>query len=514
LRHATNRGKGAALKTGFEYVLSRLPKCIGVITADADGQHSAEDVARIAERFAQDKSSLLLGVRRFSSEVPLRSRVGNRISRWLVRFLIGHNLQDTQTGLRAIPRSLLADLVRITSNHYEFELDMLIACKHSGYRILQEPIDTIYIDNNRSSHFNPLRDSLKIYFVLLRFGSLSLATTLLDNLLFGIAYMSGTGIAAAQIIARIGASSFNYTRARRAVFLSNEKHSILIPRYLANVAVSGLVSYALIRYLVNGFGISVFWCKAIAETLLFVVNFIIQREMVFVRHTTGYPATDWDVYYERIPFFARLARRYTSSALVRNLRRYSGLRPNQGVIVELGGANSCFMDRLRAEFRPKAYHVVDNNSYGLGALRKRTESDTSVILHQQDVLSRTLPIRADVVFSIGLVEHFDPTGTQAAIRAHFDLLSQDGIAIVSFPTPTLLYRVTRACAEGLGLWRFHDERPLLRTEILKSTAGIGQLLQEHTLWPLVLTQHLMIFRKETPNHPTKADHLATASSRG
>ena len=289
LRHRDNMGKGAALKTGFDHVLCLLPDCIGVITADADGQHSPKDIARVAKRFTQESDSLVLGTRRFGLGVPLRSRFGNELSRHIVRLLIGHRLDDTQTGLRAIPRSLLPALMNVRSNHYEFELDMLIVCKHTGCRITQEPIDTIYVDDNQSSHFNPLRDSLKISFVLLRFGTLSLATALLDNVLFGIAYRAGLGIGAAQMVARTGAVLFNYNLARKAVFLSTERHNILLPRYLANVVLSGILSYTLIHYLVGHFGMHVFLSKAFAETLLFPVNFIIQRDIVFVRRTDRAP---------------------------------------------------------------------------------------------------------------------------------------------------------------------------------------------------------------------------------
>ena len=495
LTHAINLGKGAALKTGFNHILCSWPDSAGVVTADADGQHAVADIARLAARLEQDPGALILGVRRFQGDVPLRSRVGNILSRHIVRVLIGHDLADTQTGLRAIPSVLLPELLRIRSDGYEFELDMLIACKHKGYPVAQTPIETIYIDGNKSSHFNPLRDSLKIYFVLFRFGALSLLTALLDNALFAVAYLASGGLAHSQFLARLGALIFNYTAARRAVFLSQEQHKRVLPKYLLNVAFSGVCSYFLIRLLMDKFGIGVFWAKAAAETVLFLVNFLVQRDFVFTSDTTQPAATDWDSYYKGVPLTAKLTRRYTTATLVAAVRQYANPAPGAGVIVELGGANSCFLHRLQSEFSPSAYHVVDTNAYGLDLLRQQQTPDSNLVIHQRDVLRLALPLHADVTMSVGLIEHFDEAGTAAAIRAHFNLLRDGGIAVITFPTPTLLYRLTRGAAEALKIWKFHDERPLMRDEILRAVEGTGALLHEKTLWPLVLTQHLMIFRK-------------------
>jgi hypothetical protein len=106
-----NPGKGAALKTGINYILCEFPDALGVVTADADGQHHPEDILRVAGRLASDRESLILGVRSLRSTVPLHSRIGKRITRSLVWLPIGQRLSDTQTGLRAIPRSLLSELL-------------------------------------------------------------------------------------------------------------------------------------------------------------------------------------------------------------------------------------------------------------------------------------------------------------------------------------------------------------------------------------------------------------------
>jgi hypothetical protein len=110
-------------------------------------------------------------------------------------------------------------------------------------------------------------------------------------------------------------------------------------------------------------------------------------------------------------------------------------------------------------------------------------------------------MRADCVFSVGLIEHFDPEGTRKAIRTHFDLLRCGGCAIISFPTPTWLYKIARAIAEALRLWHFPDERPLSRDEVMALVRSQGTVLVEKTLWPLIFTQHFVVVRKRVLMSP-------------
>jgi len=207
-------------------------------------------------------------------------------------------------------------------------------------------------------------------------------------------------------------------------------------------------------------------------------------------------ATDWDSYYQSVPATARLTRRYTTAVLVDAVKRYA--QPPEGqalAIVEIGGANSCFLDRLVAEFAPRSYDVVDTNQYGLNLLARRAPAGSSLHLHRESVLAMCLPATADIVFSVGLVEHFNPADTRAAILAHFDVIRTGGLVVITFPTPTPLYRATRSFIESIGQWKFHDERPLRPPEVLQATRERGELLFRKTLWPLMLTQHLVVARK-------------------
>ena len=485
LTHPQNLGKGAALRTGMAHVLSAYPDC-GVVTADADGQHHRDDIVRVARRLEREPECLVLGFREFGGEVPGRSRLGNKLASLVFHLLIGHKLRDTQTGLRGIPRHVMADLISIQSTGYEFELAMLTAAKHLSIPIVEEPIRTIYAPGNPTSHFNPWKDSMRIGFVLARFTMLSVATAVLDNLVFYGAIQTGLTAGVSQIAARAVAVLVNYPLARRAVFLSQEPHKSTLVRYLALVIASGFISFQLLTHLQSWLGVTVLQAKMLAESALFILNFIAQRDFVFLRRRHA-GATDWDAYYKTVPPTARLTRRYTGAVLVNALRTFGGKIDR---LVEFGGANSCFLETIEAEIAPREYHVVDTNAYGLSLLEKRR-----VRTHQQDCRAVMLDLQADAVFSIGLIEHFDPAGTREAILSHFAILKPGGCAIISFPTPTLLYRIARWLTEAVGAWKFPDERPLGREEVLQAVNGIAKVEFEKILWPLVFTQRLMVFRK-------------------
>jgi glycosyltransferase involved in cell wall biosynthesis len=281
VRHAVNLGKGAALKTGINYALCAFPGLQGVVTADADGQHHPDDIAQVADKLAAEPDRVILGTRTFSTGVPLRSLVGNVITRTVMRALVGQHVSDTQTGLRGIPASLLPHLLRLEANGYDFELDMLIAVRQRAIRIAEVPIRTIYEPGNRTSHFNPLIDSMKIYFVLLRFSSVSLMTAALDMLVFYLAYRRLGNLAASQAFGRLLAVTFNYSMVRRTVFFSKLRHASVLPKYLLLVCLSGAASYAGIQLLNTRFHIQPLPAKLLVETLLFFANFAIQRDFIF-----------------------------------------------------------------------------------------------------------------------------------------------------------------------------------------------------------------------------------------
>jgi hypothetical protein len=208
---------------------------------------------------------LVLGCRHFDSSVPLRSLIGNKLTRLVLRGLTGQNLSDTQTGLRGIPMAFLPSLLRLEPNGYDFELEMLLVARREKRLILEVPIRTIYLDSNRASHFNPLIDSTRVYFVFVRFCAVSVLTALLDN----FALIAGL---------------FNYTSNKIAAFRSRAPMRVSLPRYCIVVAASGTVSFALITVLVKMAGMAVMPAKLLTEMLLFFANFAVLRDYVFLRN--------------------------------------------------------------------------------------------------------------------------------------------------------------------------------------------------------------------------------------
>lgn len=166
VRHETNRGKGRAIKTGLAWCLERHPEAEGIVTVDADGQHLAKDVVRVAESFLADPGSFVIGSRKFARDTPWRSRFGNQLTRQVFRRVAGVRLADTQSGLRCFSRALAPRLRALAGERYEYEMNVLAACPRLSVPLREVEIETVYLDGNRSSHFNPVLDSLKIYALL------------------------------------------------------------------------------------------------------------------------------------------------------------------------------------------------------------------------------------------------------------------------------------------------------------------------------------------------------------
>lgn len=206
--------------------------------------------------------------------------------------------------------------------------------------------------------------------------------------------------------------------------------------------------------------------------------------------------TDWDAYYRRPNPAARYSRRITGRILTDLIGRFREGRLD--TIVELGGAGSCLLELINRKFAPRRYWVIDNNQTGLDLISRRFESDGSVSCCHQDVLDLRVEMQADLVLSVGLIEHFSPADTRRAILAHFRLLRPGGIAIITFPTPTWLYRLSRRVCEFLGLWRFPDERPVRREEVAAVIDQQADILYEKINWPILFTQMIIVARRRSP----------------
>ncbi|WP_047492157.1 bifunctional glycosyltransferase family 2/GtrA family protein [Terriglobus sp. TAA 43] len=280
LKHVVNLGKGRALKTGFNWILAELPTAIGVVTADADGQHTPEDIVRVAEALIVEPKRFILGARSFHGDVPFRSRMGNSITRNLFWMLAGRRIQDTQTGLRGIPLHRLAGLMTLNGERYEYEMNMLAYLCRSGAPPVEVPIRTIYIENNRSSHFDPIRDSMRIYFVLLRFYFSSLIAAGIDFIFFTVTFSLTHDVLYSMVVGRLS-SIANFLLNRRFVFHSSTSVRGALWRYYALVVVFGAIGYGVITGLSRWLHVPVLLAKIVTETVLSLASFALQRLFVF-----------------------------------------------------------------------------------------------------------------------------------------------------------------------------------------------------------------------------------------
>ena len=207
------------------------------------------------------------------------------------------------------------------------------------------------------------------------------------------------------------------------------------------------------------------------------------------------PETNWDTYYSK-PYRITNYTRKTTEYLLLKLFDIFCKNLNTKRIVELGGANSCFYDAIKLKVKPKKFHVVDNNKLGLKKFKEKIVHDKNVSYENASVLDLKTENLFDISFSIGLIEHFDKEGTAKAIKTHFDIIKKDGITIISFPTPTFLYRITRKICEIIGIWFFHDERPLEFEEVIKETQKYGEIIFKKINWKVLLTQGFIVAKKQ------------------
>ena len=281
LANAVNLGKGAALKHGMNHILVHHPDCIGAVTADADGQHAVADVLRVAEALQADPDRVLFGVRAFDTVVPLRSRFGNAVSRRIYRAPIGINLSDTQTGLRGLPKPLMARCLAIRANRYEFETEQLVIVKADRMAVREIPIQTIYFESNRDSHFRPLLDSARIYFVLLRYSVASVVTSMVDLAVFGTVLAASGDLVWSNVTGRLVALWVQFMLLQSFVFRLRGGIGTLA-MYIGLVVVSGVISTTLQLQLAKYVAVPML-AKAMVEVPVFVFNFLFLRDFVFGR---------------------------------------------------------------------------------------------------------------------------------------------------------------------------------------------------------------------------------------
>lgn len=290
LRHQENQGKGKALKTGFDFILREYQGAAGCITADSDGQHTPGCILACAEALLAHPDALILGCRNFDREdVPARSEFGNKCTRIVMKYLTGISISDTQTGLRGIPSSFMKELLPVKGDRFEYETNMLLETKAYKIPIIEVPIQTIYIEENKTSHFNPIKDSIKIYMIFGKFLFSSLSSSVVDLALFSLfcyllkGWQSGsvTYIMAATVLARLLSSFYNYLLNYKVVFQSRNSIKTTLLRYALLAAVQMCCSALLVNFLYSLLGGAEVLVKMPVDIFLFFISFVIQREFVY-----------------------------------------------------------------------------------------------------------------------------------------------------------------------------------------------------------------------------------------
>jgi len=298
LHHEVNKGKGAALKNAFRWFLQNRPDGLGVVTVDGDNQHHPADTRACCEHML-NTGHCVLGCRDFDQEdVPARSSFGNKTTSMIFKIFVGMTISDTQTGLRALPRDVLEPLVDVYGDRFEYETNMLLAFKTYAIPFDEVKIRTVYIEENKSSHFRVIHDSWRIYKLILAHffrytvsslisavvdtGAYSLLTALLKGIFQGLALTAAAGVGA-----RVISSLLNFYMNKRLVFRTNVSTGKAMLRYymlaLPQMAAQVLLTqgaYALLGISDSANGLRTL-IYAVVMAVLYFLSFVIQQRWVF-----------------------------------------------------------------------------------------------------------------------------------------------------------------------------------------------------------------------------------------
>lgn len=289
LVHPVNKGKGEALKTALKYVIENRPESKGVITLDGDGQHLAKDVKAVAEKMLET-GRFILGVRDFSlPDVPPKSRIGNRLSSLALAVCCGSYISDTQTGLRAIPSELYVPMSEVEGSRFEYETNVLLGLKSMHAKYCEVKIETVYLDENKGTHFHPVKDTIRIFSLIFKYLFSSLAAFITDIVIFSVLTKLGlAGVLISTVIARAVSSLLNFFLNRKMVFHSKESlPKSLLKYYLLAIPVM-LLSALGVKGLCLLTGIPedsliVTAIKVVVDIILFIINYHIQKKWIFKR---------------------------------------------------------------------------------------------------------------------------------------------------------------------------------------------------------------------------------------
>lgn len=282
IEYELNKGKGAALKTGLKYINKELKKDYYVITMDCDGQHSVKDAIKLCDYIKENPKDLAIGKRLRSKKTPIKSRLGNGITRFFYRLTTGLDVYDTQTGLRAFSDQLVPFLLSIEGNRFEYEMNALLKCPLNNIKVKELEIETIYIDNNSHTHFKIIRDSILVYKEIFKFLMSSFVCSVIDYFLFSIFIIISDKLILSNIITRIISGTINFTINKNIVFKNkNQNNHYQLLKYIFLAVCILIINTTILKIFVDYLSINKFIAKILTEVILFFFSWVIQRNLIF-----------------------------------------------------------------------------------------------------------------------------------------------------------------------------------------------------------------------------------------
>ena len=321
-----NRGKGAALKAGLEYLQKENAGLQGnftIITLDADGQHLLKDALNLLSVAEEKKDTLILGSRTQSKDSPLRSRIGNGITKEVFNLCTGVEVKDTQTGMRAFSGKMIPEMLDIPGERYEYEMNVLLFLAKEGVPMEEVPIETVYINDNAESHFDTVKDSYRIYKQILKFSASSLVSFLADFLLYSFFFLITGGLFVSNFLARMISLHLNFFINKNVVFSAEGQEAQVslgatgIKReesgktvktqenkqlwnlsawktikkeeylsYLGLAAFIFLINSFILSGIVGSLGMNPYLAKILTEGLLFCLSYFVQKKWIFEKNSS------------------------------------------------------------------------------------------------------------------------------------------------------------------------------------------------------------------------------------
>ncbi|MCQ2798547.1 MAG: bifunctional glycosyltransferase family 2/GtrA family protein [Bacilli bacterium] len=288
LGYRENHGKGYALKYAFKHIKEKYAdEEYVVVTMDSDGQHKVSDALRVLDEAIANPNSLVLGSRKLDKSAPRKSRAGNWMARTTFLLFTGTKVYDTQTGLRAFNKKIIDTIMGAKGDRYEYEMNMLLDCVRAKIKIKEVDIAVIYIDNNSGSHYNPFKDTMRIFWELIKFSLSSLIGFAVDYGAFALLTLAPVEWAywtlSANIIARVISSTVNFSLNYKWVFKSHDKLWKAALKYFALAIFILACNTGFLYLLVDKAGMNQYLAKLLVEIVMFTVSWAIQKFFIFVK---------------------------------------------------------------------------------------------------------------------------------------------------------------------------------------------------------------------------------------